>query len=368
MNEIVAILDFQGVISKGGRDVVARHLMYADKLKEISNQSLSLRVITSSEQNLIYSDEQNLFLCLEGDKNSYLGNILALRKFIISNQNIKLIVAGDVFKSGLQAILSQIFLKRKIPIQFQVHADIGAKGWASFSLANRFKVLVGFIVLKNARYVRAVSKRQSSNLRRFTRKNTVIQIVPVPLNIPKGLNSKTKTKHQFTIGILGRIQKDRGIALFDQFVRETAIDNQLVKFVIAGNGPDDALMLEIQHRLSNYANFQNMGFLAGDELAAFWNETDCLLSLAPFESYGRSMREAVSLGVKVISTPNSGALDLLDEVGPEWISLWSPGQELNAGKLIKRMIVSSNGSDAPPRQELIGTEIDLLIQSWRECI
>lgn len=368
MNEIIAILDFQGVISRGGRDVIARHVMYADKLKEASSQRLSLRVITTSKQTLINSNEEELFLHLRRDKNSYLGSIFALRKFISSNQNIKLIVAGDVFKSGLQALLSQIFLKRKIPIQFQVHADIGAKGWASFSLSNRIKVIVGFIVLKNAKYVRAVSKRQSSNLRRFTRKNTVIQIVPIPLNIPQGLNSKTKSEDQFSIGILGRIQKDRGIALFDQFVRETAIDNQRVKFVIAGNGPDDTLMLEIQHRLSNYADFQNMGFLAGDELAAFWNQTDCLLSLAPFESYGRSMREAVSLGVKVISTPNSGALDLFDEVGPEWISLWSPGQELNAGKLIKKMFVIDSRNVAPPHQELIGTEIELLIQSWRECI
>jgi glycosyltransferase involved in cell wall biosynthesis len=368
MKEMVVILDFQGVISNGGRDVVTRHRMYADKLYETSNQRLSLRIITSRDKEFKNSDEQELFLQLGSGKSSYLRNILALRRFVNSNQNIRLIVAGDVFKSGLQALLSQLFINEKIPIQFQVHADIGAPGWASTSLANKLKFLVGAIVLRNARYVRAVSKRQASNLRRLTGKGTVVQVVPVPLNIPNGRMSKSKAQDQFRIGILGRIQKDRGIAVFDQFVREAAFGNEKVKYLIAGNGPDDSLLLEIQQRLSDRADFHNMGFLEGNELATFWNETDCLLNLAPFESYGRSMREAVSLGIRVISTPNSGALDLLDEVGSKWISLWSPNQDLNPGKLIQRIIKLKKGNEKPPHQELIGSEIDLLIQSWLDCL
>jgi hypothetical protein len=80
------------------------------------------------------------------------------------------------------------------------------------------------------------------------------------------------------------------------------------------------------------------------------------------------MREAVSLGIRVISTPNSGALDLLDEVGPEWISLWTPDQDLNSGKLIQRIMDLKKENEEPPHQELIGSEIDLLIQSWLDCI
>jgi len=368
MKEIVVILDFQGVISNGGRDVLTRHRMYADKLYETSTQRLSLRIITSKDIKFKNPDEQELFLQLGAGKSSYLRNILALRRFVTSNQNIRLIVAGDVFKSGFQALLSQLFINKKIPIQYQVHADIGAPGWASLNFANKVKFIVGVIVLRNARYVRAVSKRQASNLRRLTRKGTVIEVVPVPLNIPNRRMPKSKAQDQFTIGILGRIQKDRGIATFDQFVRETALDNEKVKYLIAGNGPDDSFLLEIQQKLSDRADFHNMGFLEGNELATFWNETDCLLSLAPFESYGRSMREAVSLGIRVISTPNSGALDLLDEVGPEWISLWSPDQDLNAGKLIQRIINLKKGSEKAPQQELIGSEIDLLIQTWLDCI
>jgi len=368
MRERIVILDFQDVISKGGKDVISRHKMYADKLDEVTNKGLSLIIITTSELNFLQPDERELFMRLGSRKLSYLGNILALRKFLSSAQDIRLIVAGDVFKAGPQALLSQFFIKKKIPIQFQVHADMAAKGWASYSFIHSVKFLVGVIVLRNAKYVRAVSKRQSKNLRKVTRNGTVIQVVPVPLNIPKSLIQNSKFHNPFSVGILGRVQKDRGIPLLEQFVKELAKENLRVNFVIAGIGPDDSTMNEIQHRLSNIADFKNLGFLSSDELNTFWNETDLLLSLAPFESYGRSMREAVNLGIRVISTPNSGALDLLEEVGSEWISLWSPGQVLNAGNLVRKISALEKGGSGPTSNGVIGSEIDLLVQSWRDCI
>ncbi len=364
---LIIILDLQDVISRGGRDVVSRHQMYADELSEVTQGKITLKILTSRDLNDFSAEERNLFLRLE-PKYSLLGaKTVALREFVRNNQDVKLIVAGDVFKSGLQAFCSQLFLMSKRPIQYQVHADIGAKGWASSGFNQRLKYLVALLVLKNSKFVRAVSKRQALNLQKFVNDQTVVSVVPVPLNLPVTARTSFDVHEMFAIGILGRVQSDRGLSKLEEFAKEAVNRGLHIKFVCAGMGSKDSSYHQIQRRVSSVAQIENLGILPISKLHEFWDQVDCLLSLAPFESYGRSMREAISVGVRVISTPNSGALDLLEEVGPEWVSIWTPGNDDLAGVLIEK-IISFPKESTPPIEFDNKKSVQQLIESWLDSI
>lgn len=364
---LIVMLDLQDVISRGGRDVVSRHQLYADELFKVTQGKMSLKILTSRDLNDFTAEERSLFLRLEPRYSLPGAKIVALRKFVRNNQDVKLIIAGDVFKSGLQAFCSQLCLLNKRPIQYQVHADIGAKGWASSGFKQRLKYLVALLVLKNSKFVRAVSKRQALNLRKFVNDQTVVSVVPVPLNLPVTTRTNFDVHETFTIGILGRFQSDRGLSKLEIFAKEAVNRGLHIKFVCAGMGFEDTRYRQIQRRVSSVAQIENLGILPVSKLHIFWNQVDCLLSLAPFESYGRSMREAISVGVRVISTPNSGALDLLEEVGPNWVSLWTPGYGDLAGVLIEKISTFPKES-IPPIEFNNRINVQLLIESWLRSI
>jgi glycosyltransferase involved in cell wall biosynthesis len=357
------MLDLQDVISRGGKDVISRHQLYANELSKASKGNTSLKILTSRDLMDFPSEERNLFIKLESRISLPGGRILALRRFLRHNQSIKLIVVGDVFKSGLQALSSQIMLLNKIPIQYQVHADIGAKGWATFSFSHRIKYLVALLVLKNSSFVRAVSKRQALNLEKYVNNKTIIHVVPVPLNLPVTTKSDFRAHEPFVVGILGRIQSDRGLSALSEFAVEAVSKGLSIKFVCAGMEFEDSLYHRVQRQVSNVAQIENLGCLPVSRLHEFWNQVDCLLSLAPFESYGRSMREAISVGIRVISIPNAGALDLVEEVGPEWVSLWTPGNGNLAGVLIEKIKTFPKES-TPPIEFDNDKSVQRLIGSW----
>jgi glycosyltransferase involved in cell wall biosynthesis len=367
MKNLIVILDLQNVISEGGKDVILRHQTYADELYKTTAGRTTLRILTFRELSQFPPDERELFLKLQPSVSFPGGKILALRKFIRDNRNISLIISGDVFKSGLQVCLSQFTLRQKIPIQYQIHADIGAKGWATFNTNHRLKYFVARLVLKNAKYVRAVSKRQAANIQKMVNNKTKIDIIPVPLNLPEIARTNSKFHDPFTIGILGRMQNDRGIFVLGKFAREVSSRGLGVKFVCAGIESQDPTFQQIEDQIVSTAPIETLGNLPTGRLHEFWNEVDCLVSFAPFESYGRSMREAVSAGVKVISIPNSGALDLFDEVGPEWVSFWSPDGGKPAWEQIEVILNSPISNTKPHFAFQEENNVALLIQSWLDC-
>ncbi len=367
MSVLIVILDLQNVISEGGKDVILRHQTYADELYKATAGRTTLKILTFRELSQFPPDERELFLTLQPNLSFPGGKILALRKFIRDNRNISLIISGDVFKSGLQACLSQFALRQKIPIQYQIHADIAAKGWATFNAKHRLKYFVARFVLKNANYVRAVSKRQAANIQKMLKNKTKIYVIPVPLNLPDMARINSNFHDPFTIGILGRMQSDRGIFELRKFASEVSTHGLGVKFVCAGIESQDSTYRKIRDQIVSIAPIETLGNLPTERLHEFWNEVDCLLSLAPFESYGRSMREAVSAGIKVISIPNSGALDLFDEVGPEWVSFWSPDGGKQAWEQIEVILNSPIRSTKPHFAFQEENNEALLIQSWLDC-
>jgi hypothetical protein len=110
--------------------------------------------------------------------------------------------------------------------------------------------------------------------------------------------------------------------------------------------------------------------MSEESLAKIWNKTGVLVSLAPVESYGRVMREALISGVPVWALKSSGALDLIAEFNSNRIRLidlnGSPKSLLKEfGSLIKM------GPDYKLRNKLVAENNSLaikLVNSWLNLV
>ena len=248
-NPSVLILDPRGNIADGGKDVIARHEIYAKELlRQGKNSRLDLKVFSAgvSARNLIKDKNKRVITISTPTFNSYMF-AKKVHKFIkLNNLDVKLLVAGDPWESYWSAYFLNRFLNKKISIQIQVHGDLADPRWRRINLRNRIRFLLAKLALPKASSVRAVTKYQAENLvKAFGIKREKIVVVPVPINV----SSQTvtlKTDRPKTIGLIGRIHQDRGIWEFIKLVRILNISSKDFKVVVIGDGPSkDKFLLKL---------------------------------------------------------------------------------------------------------------------------
>ena len=314
-NPSVLILDPRGNIAVGGKDVIARHEIYAKELRRQGKSStLELKVFSAAVSAKSSSKVKNerVITISKPTFNSYMF-ARKVHKFIkLNNLDVKLLVAGDPWESYWSAYFLNRFLKKKTPIQIQVHGDIADPRWRRINLRNRIRYSLAKLSLPRASSVRAVTKYQAENLvNAFGIKKERIVVVPVPINVL----SKTvasKTIRPKTIGLIGRIHQDRGIWEFIKLVRVLNLSFKDFKVVVIGDGPSkDKFLLKLGSVISKN-RLVYLGQLSESELRKAWKKIGVLVSMAPVESYGRVMHESLIAGVPVWATASAGVKDLLD--------------------------------------------------------
>ena len=312
----VLILDPRGVISAGKNDVIERHSNYGKELaKQNKKMDYRLKVLSASTQQLSTSKNNKTFEILNITKPTFNSYKFAKNayKYIESNKlSVKLLVAGDPWESYWSAYFLSRLLNREIPIQIQVHGDIADYGWRRINLKNRIRYLVAKLSLPKASSVRAVTKYQAENLvKAFGVKTEKIVVVPVPINII-GKATALKSVRPKTIGLIGRIHKDRGIWEFIRLIRVLNSTSKDFKVVVIGDGPSKHKFLLKLESVISKNRIVYLGQLPESELRKVWKRVGVLVSMAPVESYGRVMRESLIAGVPVWATASIGVKDLLD--------------------------------------------------------
>ena len=314
-NPSVLILDPRGNVVVGGKDVIARHEIYAKELlKQAKNSCLDLKVFSAgvSAKNLSKDKNMRVITISKPTFNSYMF-AKKVHKFIKSNDlDVKLLVVGDPWESYWSAYFLNKFLNKKILIQIQTHGDIADPRWRRINFRNKIRYSLAKLSLPKGSSVRAVTKYQAENLvKAFGIKREKIVVIPVPINL-LGKATALKSVRPKTIGLIGRIHKDRGIWEFLQLIRILNSSSKDFKVVVIGNGPSKnnfllKLELVIQKNRIIY-----LGQLSESELRKVWKRIGVLVSIAPVESYGRVTRESLIAGVPVWATTSAGVKDLMD--------------------------------------------------------
>ena len=186
-NPLVLILDPRGNIAVGGKDVIARHEIYAKELRRQGKTSnLELKVFSAAVSAKSSSKVKNeRVITISKPTFNFYMFARKVHKFIkLNHLDVKLLVAGDPWESYWSAYFLNRFLKKKTPIQIQVHGDIAEPRWRRINLRNRIRFSLAKLSLPKVSSVRAVSKYQAENLvNAFSIKRERIVVVPVPINI-----------------------------------------------------------------------------------------------------------------------------------------------------------------------------------------
>ena len=314
-NPSVLILDPRGNIAVGGKDVIARHEIYAKELHRqglASNLEIKVFSAAISAKSSSKVKNERVVTISKPTFNSYMF-ARKVHNFIKQNNlNVKLLVAGDPWESYWSTYFLNRFLNKNISIQIQVHGDIADPGWRRINLRNRIRFSLAKLSLPKVSSVRAVSKYQAENLvNAFGIKKERIVVVPVPINVL----SKTvasKTIRPKTIGLIGRIHQDRGIWEFIKLVRLLNLSSKDFKVVVIGYGPSKDKFLNKLEAIIPKNRIIYLGQLPESELRKAWKKIGVLVSMAPVESYGRVIRESIIAGVPVWATTSAGVKDLMN--------------------------------------------------------
>ena len=197
-------------------------------------------------------------------------------------------------------------------MQIQVHGDFADPRWSSLSLQNRIRNSLTKLSLLRADSIRAVSKHQAKNLiENFGLEPTNIQIIPVPVFTHLKFR-RSRLNRPRTIGFVGRIHKDRGIWEFVKLIKILDESSHDFSIVIAGTGPDQDLFLKKLKLVSPTIKIEYLGQIPNNKMSSVWTKIGVLVSMAPAESYGLAMREALLHGIPVWATASAGVKDLMD--------------------------------------------------------
>ena len=310
---IVLSLDPRGIILNGGIDVASRQNKYGYQLKS-QDDNLEFLIFSSryGVENNFQDKSVTILHMSKPTLNFYKFAKLSYKFIKRHNLNVKLLIAGDPWESYWSAYFLNRFLKKKIPIQIQVHGDIGDPKWRRINFRNRARYLFAKLSLPKAASVRAVTKYQTVNLvKAFGIKKDKIVVVPVLITVASK-SIALKSERPKTIGLIGRIHQDRGIWRFIRLVRVLNSSSKDFKVVVVGDGPSkDKFLLKLESVIQKNRIIY-LGQLPESELRKAWKKIGVLVSMAPVESYGRVIRESLIAGVPVWATESAGVKDLMD--------------------------------------------------------
>jgi len=320
----ILILDPRGNISLGGKDVTNRHLEYGKTLYSKSDK-YKLLVLSASyqEKRTFYSKFMDRYILSKPTFNPAIFSWRAYRKLRKEKIDVRIIVVSDPWESFWAGFFLAKLIRRKVPIQMQIHGDIADPLWRKINWRNRIRFYLAKYSCSKATSIRAVGQSQKNNLiRNLSLSKSKIMIIPVPMNI-KALNlSKLRVAQRpKSIALVGRIHQDRGIWNFLDLMSRLNDVSRDFDVIIIGSGKEESKFLSRVKLVIPRQRLQILGQMSEESLAKIWNKTGVLVSLAPVESYGRVMREALISGVPVWVVKSSGALDLISEFNSKRVKL-----------------------------------------------
>lgn len=129
-------------------------------------------------------------------------------------------------------------------------------------------------------------------------------------NYAQNLKEKHPRKKKI-ITFLGRITFQKGPEYFIEAARKVLKSNPEVHFVMAGNGDLMNQMIDRVAKLNMGTKFTFTGFLTGNDVNEMYSQSDIYVMPSVSEPFGISPLEAMSKGIPVIISEQSGVAEVL---------------------------------------------------------
>ena len=286
-------------------EILKRQLTYVSTFKALQESDFSKAIILVSGARIDssqYGESIDLIEVSAKSISPILFSVKALR--LLKRKNLDdsklFIIAG----TPLQPLLIGRYLKSRFKsakLQLSIHTDLNA--WFSRGAKNFIKRMHLRLSVSKVDLFRFVSEEQrdsACSLFSIQAKQTVV--CPIPLDFPSLLSDSAPSSHS-TLGFVGRIHPDRGV---NEWIE---IANRLngFSFLVVGDGP----LFEQFRRGLPHARFK--GRVQHREIFEAYSQMSILLSCAPFESYGLSIREALLCKVPVVTKNTLGVRVLVNK-------------------------------------------------------
>jgi glycosyltransferase involved in cell wall biosynthesis len=311
-NILMRRLDMYGqaysLLSSGGRLILLIGLD-TKKMREINpNNYQNVKIIQVSRST------RNVF------KFAYLS------KKILNANGIRpsILIAGDLYFAFLTSLLLKFANIRNLhlPIQISIHGfylrnlELGK---------NKLRHLIRMYLLftyKVANSIRAVSMEIKEELNlKFRVQSSKIFVSPVPLTLGEYNIEIARTNDLLFVG---RFHEERGIGKLEEIFELLQNKALSLKAVVVGSGP---LLTAFKLKINLiWPNCRFEGFLERDELNLLFSSSRILLSTAPTEGYGLTIREALAQGCFLVARENEVTRGLAS-IFPNLVYLFNTKEE-----------------------------------------
>lgn len=227
---------------------------------------------------------------------------------IENSRNDFIVTSQDPFEVGLAAW--RVARKKKCTLQLQIHTDVFSPYFARESVFNRIRVLFARFLLPKADCVRVVSERiKHSLIERRLVPESRISVLPVfvdtesirAMPVIVDLHKKYPQFERIVL-MASRLNREKNIGLAVAVMASVVLKHPKIGLIIVGNGPErEGLEKEVRARgLSTHIIFE--GTVEFQTLVSYYKTADLFLLTSNYEGYGRTIVEALVVGLPIVMT------------------------------------------------------------------
>lgn len=360
------ILDSRGILSLHNEYDLKRHLEYAERINGFYEKILVAVATTNPSFTSVTTFENLTVYPISGNRRfspKYLREVSRLiRKLDLGRI---LFIAGDPWESAVSLFLIRRFCSTDSRSQVQIHADITTDEWAHLSKVNRIRKIFLSLTLKRFESIRVTSleiKRSITGKYGIPQERFIVSNLRInldPISSPVLAENRPKS-----ISFVGRMEKDRGLDIFVELIKKVSDLNTILNIV--GSGPDQTKFVEELKEIVGSERVNVWGEIGPQEMPSLWRQTGLLVSTAPSESFGRTIREAACFGVPVLGVASRGFNEFAHFTDVPWVrvldQLGNPGQ---TQEVVRELLVAKTSLKV--REKILSEQeeqISNLVQCW----
>lgn len=362
----IVIVDSRGILNSKNTYDLFRHIEYANRVTKTDEESRFIVVTTNPSLRGSTKMGELEVIGLHGNRRLSPRFIYSVIKFIDRERFGKLLmIAGDPWESAMSVQIIGRFIPTKFTTQVQIHADITSRAWAEISLLNRLRKFLLRFTLKKFDSIRVTSCEILSGIaERYRIPQNKIIVSNLRLNLEPESRVKLAKTRPRTISFVGRLEKDRGLETFVEIVKKIA-ELDLHVNIVGGGTYKEEFKNDLEEILGA-SKIHFWGELKSNNMESVWNHSGILVSTAPSESFGRTIREAACFGIPVMGVPSRGFKEFTTFASVPWVRIVDPewnNEEVRANvEELLRIETSLN-----VREKILkiqDEQTDILIKEW----
>ncbi len=316
MNLNVLVISLDYALAADGDDAAGnakyRQIEYAKYLE-------NLYIVVKAPRNIgrkVKKLKDNLFVYPTSSLNRYffLYNAYNIASRICKEKRIGLIVTQDPFITGLVGWLLK--KKYKIPLNIQIAADmIGNKYFIKEHIFNLFFNQLGKRLIRKADTIRVSTLREKEKLILQGIDKGKIHYVPFFIDSflfeqwnDGGIRQlNLNGKFEKIVLSMGRLVKQKNVGTLIRAIPHTIKKYPKCLFLIVGAGPEEKRLRKLASDLGVKEFIKFTGQICYKDLPRYFQAADIFVNTSHYEGTCMAIQEAAAARKPIISTPHSGA-------------------------------------------------------------